>query len=118
MTFYGQRRSHCFVWVSLAAALLYNGPANSDRDIETAPARSDVEAALAYPDVASSDLEANFALADSDLPLPFLESSLNPSDECLGSDDCIDQYLWSIYQRTRKVDTIKVPERIKVTVMK
>jgi hypothetical protein len=50
--------------------------------------------------------------------LPFPESSLNASDECLGSEDCIDQYLWSIYERTRKVDTIKVPERIRVTVKK
>src|SRR5207253_8155339 len=31
---------------------------------------------------------------------------------------CIDQYLWSVYQRAPKVDTIKVPERTKVTVKK
>jgi hypothetical protein len=29
-------------------------------------------------------------------------------DECLTSELCIDQYLWSLYQRARKVDTIKV----------
>jgi hypothetical protein len=29
---------------------------------------------------------------------------------------CIDRYLWPQYERTRKIDTIKVPERTKVTV--
>src|SRR5262249_48949906 len=37
---------------------------------------------------------------------------------CLVAETCIDQYLWSVYQRTPKVDTIKVPEQIKVTVKK
>ena len=32
------------------------------------------------------------------------------------AEDCIDQYLWSIYQRARKVDTIKVPDRVSVNV--
>ena len=34
-------------------------------------------------------------------------------DACLNSDVCIDQYLWSLYERTPKVDTVKVEERIK-----
>jgi hypothetical protein len=34
------------------------------------------------------------------------------------TEECIDQYLWSVYERARKVDTIKVKERIKVTVKK
>ena len=29
---------------------------------------------------------------------------------------CVDQYLWSLYERTPKVDTVKVEERIKVKV--
>ena len=37
-------------------------------------------------------------------------------DACLEPDACIDQYLWSLYERTPKVDTVKVEERIKVTV--
>jgi hypothetical protein len=37
-------------------------------------------------------------------------------DPCPESDVCIDQYLWSLYERTPKVDTIKVEERIKVKV--
>jgi hypothetical protein len=34
-------------------------------------------------------------------------------DGCLEPDACIDQYLWSLYERTPKVDTVKVEERIK-----
>jgi hypothetical protein len=37
--------------------------------------------------------------------------------ECV-ADICIDEYLWSLYERTTKVDTIKVSERIKVRVKK
>jgi hypothetical protein len=37
-------------------------------------------------------------------------------DGCPEPDVCIDQYLWSLYERTPKVDTIKVEERIKVKV--
>src|SRR5262249_9813660 len=39
-------------------------------------------------------------------------SSAEKRDECLGDASCIDRYLWSLYERTPKVDTIKVPERI------
>jgi hypothetical protein len=34
-------------------------------------------------------------------------------DACPEPDACIDQYLWSLYERTPKVDTVKVEERIK-----
>jgi hypothetical protein len=37
-------------------------------------------------------------------------------DECLVVDICIDEYLWSLYERTPKVDTNKLTERIKTTV--
>jgi hypothetical protein len=37
-------------------------------------------------------------------------------DECLVIETCIDEYLWSLYERTPKVDTNKVTERIKTTV--
>jgi hypothetical protein len=45
-------------------------------------------------------------------------SSIEILDECLVADICIDRYLWALYQRTPKVDTIKVHERRKVTVKK
>jgi hypothetical protein len=37
-------------------------------------------------------------------------------DGCVEPDVCIDQFLWSLYERTPKVDTIKVEERVKVKV--
>ena len=37
-------------------------------------------------------------------------------DECLVVEPCIDEYLWSLYERTPKVDTNKVTERIKTTI--
>jgi hypothetical protein len=49
---------------------------------------------------------------------PDIKPSPVASDECLLAEDCIDQYLFSIYQRARKVDTIKQPERISVAVKK
>ena len=42
--------------------------------------------------------------------------SIEIVDECLVVDICIDRYLWALYQRTLKEDTIKVPERRKVAV--
>ncbi|UPJ55601.1 hypothetical protein [Bradyrhizobium sp. 192] len=37
-------------------------------------------------------------------------------DECFVMDACIDRYLWALYQRTAKEDSIKVQERRAVTV--
>jgi hypothetical protein len=45
-------------------------------------------------------------------------SSIEILDECLVADICIDRYLWALYQRAPKVDSIKVHERRKVTVKK
>jgi hypothetical protein len=42
--------------------------------------------------------------------------AIDSVEECMVVQTCIDRYLWSLYERTRKIDTIKVPEQIKVTV--
>ncbi len=39
-------------------------------------------------------------------------------DECFVPDICMDRYLWALYQRTPKEDTVKEEERRKVTVKK
>jgi hypothetical protein len=61
------------------------------------------------------------SLFRSDLP----EEDLKPAvrvvetpNECLVVEICIDDYLWSFYERTPKVDTNKVKERVKATVRK
>jgi hypothetical protein len=43
-------------------------------------------------------------------------SEIDRVDECIDAIVCVDRYLWSLYERTRKVDTIRVPEQIKVAV--
>ena len=43
-------------------------------------------------------------------------SRLEIREECLVAETCIDQFLWALYQRTKKEDTIKVYEQRKVTV--
>jgi len=45
-------------------------------------------------------------------------SSIEIVDECLVVEICIDQYLWALYQRAPKDDTIKVEEQRKMTVKK
>jgi hypothetical protein len=79
---------------------------------------------------------ADVPMADPDPPeTPVQLASLSPSDplkeppnpavtavetpdKCLVLETCIDDYLWSLYERTPKVDTNKVTERIKATVKK
>jgi hypothetical protein len=121
----------CFVCGSLAV-LLCAAPANTDRHVKAALAPLDAIAALAHSDAAlaspelrsaRADPDARATLADPVIKVPFVEpevnmSPLEASDECVLTEDCIDQYLWSVYERTRKVDTIKVQERIKATVKK
>ncbi len=40
------------------------------------------------------------------------------NDACAGAETCIDEYLWSLYERAPKVDTVKETEKKKVTVEK
>jgi hypothetical protein len=55
------------------------------------------------------------APAEEEDPLPAARP-VEPLDECLVVDICIDEYLWSLYERTPKVDTNKLTDRIKTTV--
>jgi hypothetical protein len=110
------------------AVLLYAGPANPQQDVEAALARLDVSTSFADSDarVAGPDLTAGRAASDAAGADPIAKVALTEpevnatllkaSDECLLTQDCINQYLWSVYERARKIDTIKVNERIKVTV--
>jgi hypothetical protein len=57
----------------------------------------------------------------SDLLPDHAKDAVSPSEilgECGETDTCIDQYLWALYQRTPKEDTIKVREQRRVTVKK
>ena len=59
------------------------------------------------------------ALGASDAPKNEAEEmarAIDAVDECFVPQVCIDRYLWSLYQRTPKVDTNRVVERIKAMV--
>jgi hypothetical protein len=45
-------------------------------------------------------------------------SDIKTADACPASDLRVDQYLWSLYQRARKVDTVRVVEQKKASVVK
>jgi hypothetical protein len=61
------------------------------------------------------------SLFTSDPAMEYPKPAMRPVetlDECLIAEICIDAYLWSLYERTPKIDTNKVEERIKTTVTK
>jgi nucleoside 2-deoxyribosyltransferase len=76
------------------------------------------DAVVAQPDTTVA--EAGFKLAavtpSDTIVSPPRASPLDAADQCLLSQDCIDQYLWSLYERTQKIDTIAVQEKYEVTV--
>ena len=123
------RGSQWVVWGGLAV-LLYAGLANHGRDVKVALARldvPDVRATLAGPDAAPAGSDLSAARLDPDvrdagpvekiaLAKPAIDvTPLKAADECVLAQDCVDQYLWLVYERAPKMDTIKVKERIKVT---
>jgi hypothetical protein len=135
-----KRGFRCVVWGSLAS-MLYAGPTNLDRDVKASPAQQDAKGPAAQsvvpvvrPEVAAARASAGPAESAPGLAEPtFKLAAVTPSDasvglpkvtapeaadECLVSQDCIDQYLWSLYERARKIDTVKVSERFKVTIKK
>jgi hypothetical protein len=114
-----------------AASVPATDAATADpRTRETAFGLADVSAAEApviesslpdsYPRPPSETGGQLVSLSRPDLPL---EEDPQPAarpfetlDECLVIQTCIDEYLWSLYERTPKVDTNKVTEQIKTTV--
>jgi hypothetical protein len=61
-------------------------------------------------------LWAATALADSTAEPNSPSPSDAATDDCPAKDDCIDQYLWSVYERTPKIDAVTVSDKRRVTV--
>ena len=61
--------------------------------------------ALAQADITTGSIGTN-SVETSSIDM----SAIDSLDECMVAQICIDRYLWSLYERTRKIDTIKVPE--------
>src|SRR5262249_10358194 len=113
----------CFLCGSLSVLLC--APANPGRQLKAALAPIDAIAAFAHSDVALASPDLRTALADpstgasvadpvTKVPLAEPEVNVSPlkaSDECVLIEVCIDQYLWSVYERAPKVDIIKVEEQ-------
>ena len=76
------------------------------------------DAALANPDPTPPTILAALPPADPMQESKPAASSFEVLEACPEPEVCIDQYLWSLYERAPKVDTAKVTERIKVTVKK
>src|SRR5262249_8899019 len=107
------------------AAASVSTHAKADRDLAKAPADSrEIPAEPSDGSPAVADATVKFALAsanskiEGELILP--NSKLPPElpDACLLTEACVDEYLWQLYERARKIDTVKVREQIKVTVKK
>jgi hypothetical protein len=81
-----------------------NAPAYSD-----APATGEAQTADAPQSVASATEELAADKA-ADLRSP------TKADDCATSGACVDQYLWSLYERTPKIDTVGVSDRRQTTV--
>jgi hypothetical protein len=65
---------------------------------------------------AQADMTAGSAGASSVEASAIDMSAIDSVDECMVALICIDRYLWSLYARTPKTDTIKVPEQINVAI--
>ncbi|MGX1322384.1 hypothetical protein AB7M17_005837 [Bradyrhizobium sp. USDA 377] len=88
---------------------------------EAAPAQEPVKLASADPaEIVATDALSPASLATG--PAPAASKASPPADtiavldECFVIEACIDRYLWALYQRTPKEDSIKVQERRAVTV--
>jgi hypothetical protein len=72
--------------------------------------------ALTQEDGATGSTAPNLAATTLVETVPIDMSEIERVDECIDAQVCIDRYLWSLYVRARKVDTIRVEEQIKVAV--
>jgi hypothetical protein len=81
-----------------------------------------VEAALpdeaAPPSAEEAAAEAEVAAPAEPVKVEIAANSTEIFDECPAAEVCIDRYLWVLYQRTPKVDTVKVTDKKKVTIKK
>lgn len=88
---------------------------------EAAPAPEPVKLAAADPtEIVATDALSPAAIASG--PVPPASKASPPADtvavldECFIMEACVDRYLWTLYQRTAKEDTMKVQERRAVTI--
>jgi hypothetical protein len=108
------------VATDITAAKTDTTVAKTDTTVAKDESRLIVEAALpdSLPLPEAEMPLVQMASADPSDPLPIevkkAVALIEIPDECL--DSCIDRYLWTLYQRTPKEDSLRVHERRKVTI--
>jgi hypothetical protein len=96
----------------------------TDKTAASDEPESIVEAALPDPSEMLPPETSPVQAATANTPDPVLNdakeavNTIETLEECLVAEICIDRFLWALYQRTPKEDTIKVHEQKKVTVKK
>ena len=102
-----------------AAVISEAAPVGSEAKAEAEPGPTIKRASADPGDVVPQETLSPAAIASG----PVAESKASPSadtvavlDECFAMDACIDRYLWALYQRTPKEDSIKVEDRRAVTI--
>src|SRR5215475_6849054 len=71
---------------------------------------------LAGVSLAQADTTAGPTALDPAAPGSTGASAVEGAESCTAEQACVDRYLWSLYERTPKIDTATVPEQTKVTV--
>jgi hypothetical protein len=101
-------------------AMATDTPVAADAPVAKDESKLIVEAELSDPSpLPEAEMPlVQMASADPSDPLPIevkkAVALIEIPDECL--DSCIDRYLWALYERTRKEDSLRVHERRKVTI--
>jgi hypothetical protein len=107
---------HGIVDADTGTSVAENNVPNEQRDEPEAAATALPLRSQALPSVTPNVRIA--ALSSSDPPPTNASKSVDAADSCHEREACIDEYLWSLYQRTPKRDTIKVVEQRKTKVIK
>jgi hypothetical protein len=108
------------VATDITVAKTYTPVAETDTTVAKDGSKLIVEAGLSDPaPLPEAEMPlVQMASADPSEPLPIevkkAVALIEIPDECL--DSCIDRYLWALYQRTPKEDSLRVHERRKVTI--
>ncbi len=101
-----------------AAAVELTAPAPASEDAVAADDQAIVELAAPARETAGAQLASLGTPEAVPSDAKPATSPLAIADDCAAVETCVDRYLWAVYQRTPKLDTITVSEKVKVTVTK
>jgi LAS superfamily LD-carboxypeptidase LdcB len=104
--------------VSVAkAAVVDPAPASPEPEPIVTAALTDSSEMLPADTAPAPEAKTSLATREPDFANP-APVPLEASDECAAVDACIDRYLWGLYQRTPKEDSVRTQQQRQVTVKK